>query len=320
MTDHRDKTDMDRVAEEAAGWVARLQSSDATDEDRRKFAEWLERDPAHRDAFNEFNRLWGDLKDIPVPPDQLKKLKRARRRTTVSKAAGLAVLVLLSTAMIQMGYLDRIRADYYTTVGEVRSIVLTDGTRVDLNTNTAIIVDYSENERRVQILRGEAFFDVARNPQRPFIADEGALTAQAVGTQYSMRAADGQFRGDVLVEEGQVAVRSGGTQVLVQAGSAATLTASGDVTVTPLDVSSATAWRTGKLVFSGRPLREVLTVLSRYRHGHIYVVDDAAAEQRVSGIFDLNDTDEALREIESSLPVSVTALPGVAVVVRSKAR
>ena len=318
MTDQRDERDKDRIAEEAAGWVARLQSSDATDEDRRRFAEWLERDPAHREAYDEFSRLWGDLKDVPIPPDRLKKLRGQRRRAAVSRAAGLAALVIVSAAAYDMGVLDRIRADHYTAVGEVRTVVLDDGTRVDLNTDTAITVDYSDDARRVRVLRGEAFFDVARNPDRPFTADDGTLAAEAVGTQYGLRTAAGSFRGDVQVEEGKVAVRIGADQVLVEAGNAAMLTSRGHVVVAPSDVAGRMAWRSGRLVFSGRPLREVLATLERYRHGRIFVVDEAAAEQKVSGIFDLKDTEEALREIESSLPVTVTHVTGLAVVVRSR--
>ncbi len=318
MTDHRDQSDKDRIAEEAARWVARLQSGDATEEDRRQFAEWVERDPAHRESFDEFSRLWGDLKDVPIPPDRLKNLKGARRRAAVTRVAGLAVLLLFSATLYEMGFLDRLRADHYTAVGEVRSITLVDGTRVDLNTDTAIAVDYSDMARRVRVLRGEAFFNVARNPDRPFTVEDGAISATAVGTRYSLRTADGGFPGDVQVEEGQVVVQSRAERVLVGAGNAANMSGNGHVTVTPYDVTSATAWRSGKLVFSGRPLREVLEVLARYRHGRIFVADEAAAEQRVSGIFDLSDTDEALREIQSSLPVIVNRLTGLAVVVRSR--
>lgn len=319
MTDHRGESDQDRIAKEAAGWVARLQSRDATDADLERFSDWLRRDPAHREAYDEFSTLWGELKDVPIPSERLETLKGARRRAAARRVAGLAMIAVLSAALYQMGSLDRMRADYYTAVGEVRTVALEDGTRVALNTDTAIALDYSAETRRVRILRGEAFFDVASNPARPFVVDDGTISARAVGTHYSVRTASGSFRGDVQVEEGQVEVRSGFQQVLVEAGNAANLTAQGEVVVLPADVTGATAWRSGKLVFSGRPLREVLSTLERYQRGRIFILDDAAAERKVSGIFDLNDTEGALRELESSLPVSVTHVAGLAVVVRSRA-
>jgi transmembrane sensor len=307
----------DRIAEEAAGWIARLQSSDATERDRQEFQLWLKRDAAHQSAYDELKTLWADLKDVPIPSGRLKKL-RMSRRATVRNIVTIGIIAALSVTLYRMGFVDRMRADYYTAIGEVRSITLADGSRVDLNTDSAIVVRYSQAERRIQLLRGEAFFDVVRNPERPFVVDDASLTATALGTQYDVRAASGDSLGDVRVEQGRVEVISGEHQVILEAGGVASLTTPGRFSVTTADVANETAWRSGKLVFSGQPLREVLTTLDRYRHGRIVVMDSAAAEQRVSGIFDLNDTDQALRVLEENLPVSVTHLTGLMVVVRSR--
>lgn len=315
MPEEREKPDADRIAEEAAGWVARLQSSDATQADRDLFQQWLERDTRHREAFDEFRDLWGDLKDLPIPPDRLKKLRGARRRRTAYRATTAAVVLLLFVSLYNAGYVDRMRADHYTSVGEVRSVELADGSRVYLNTDTAITVDFSDSARRIHILRGEAFFDVAKNPRRPFVVGDGALTATAVGTQYAVRAGTGSFEPDVQVEEGKVEVQSADQRVFVSAGYTAAIGDGGAVIVQPADVADATAWRNGRLIFSGRPLKEVLAALARYRRGQIVMLDRALGEQKVSGIFDLSDTDAALRDLELSLPVSVTHITGLLVVV-----
>jgi transmembrane sensor len=317
MADRSSRDIDDRVAEEAAGWVARLQSSDATDQDRREFQLWLERDAAHEAAYVEFKDLWADLKDVPIPSDRLKKL-RMSRRAAVRNVVAIGIIAALSVSLYRMGFVDRMRADHYTAVGEVRSVTLTDGSRVDLNTDTAIVVRYSQTERRIQLLRGEAFFDVARNPERPFVVDDSSLKATALGTQYGVRAPLGDSLGDVRVEEGRVEVTRGRDRVVLGAGDAASLTTQGRLDVMKVDVANETAWRSGRLVFSSQPLREVLATLERYRHGRIVVLDSTAAEQRVSGIFDLNDTDQALRALEENLPVSVTHLTGLMVVVRSR--
>lgn len=307
----------DRIVKEAAGWVARLQSSDATDRDRREFQLWLARDAAHQAAYDDFKSLWADLKDVPIPPNRLKKL-RLSRRAAVRNIVAIGIIATLSVSLYRMGFLDRMRADYYTAVGEVRSVTLADGSRIDLNTDTAIVVRYSENERRILLLRGEAFFEVARNPERPFVVDDSVLKARAVGTRYGVRVRSGDSPGDVQVEEGKVEVTGGNDRVLLQAGDGASLTRRGRLAVAQVDVASETAWRGGKLVFSGQPLRDVLAALERYRHGRIVVLDNAAAEQRVSGVFDLKDTDQALSALEENLPVSVTHLTGLMVVVRSR--
>jgi len=316
MAGRRQQGNEDRIAEEAAGWVARLQSSDATDRDRRDFELWLARDASHQAAYDEFRTLWGDLKDVPIPPGRLKKL-RSSRRSAVSSVAAVGIIAVLSVALYRMGMIDRMRADYYTAVGEVRSLTLADGSRVDLNTDTAIAVRFSAGERHIELLRGEAFFEVTKNPLRPFVVEDSALKARALGTRYGVRTAAGGFGGDVQVEEGRVEVSHDSDRVVLEAGDVATLT-QGRISLSKGDVSSDTAWRTGKLMFSGQPLRDVLATLERYRHGKIIVLDQAAAERTVSGIFDLNDTDQALQSLEKNLPVSVTRLTGMMVVVRSR--
>lgn len=314
--DHSSQED-DPVAGEAAMWVARLQSSDATPEDHSRFRQWLAQDPSHAVAYDELCALWGDLRHVPIPADRLKKLRR-RRSATLATITSLVVAAVVSAGAYRMGVVDRWQSDYYTVVGEVRSIRLEDGTLVDLNTDSAIAIRYSQDERRVQLLRGEAFFSVARNPERPFIVDDGALTARAVGTRYSVRTAHSRFPADVQVEEGRVEVATPHDRALLDPGAAATLTDSGELQVSRRDVDSQTAWRDGKLVFSEKPLGEVLAILQRYRHGRIVILDEKAARQKVSGVFDLSDTDRVLGALSESLPVKVTHVTDMMILVRSR--
>jgi transmembrane sensor len=317
MAAARQRSVDDRIAEEAAGWVARLQSSDASERDRRDFDLWAARDPAHRMAYDELRGLWTDLGDVPLPAGHLRETG-GRRRRLAGNILALGLIAILSAALYQMGLIDRMRADHYTVVGSVRSLRLDDGTRVDLNTDTAIAVRYSDRERRVELLRGEAFFDVARQAERPFVVSGAGMQATALGTRYGMRTASAGSAGDVQVEEGRVEVVSGNNRVVLGADGVASLSDGGRLTTGSADVAGRSAWRSGKLVFSGQPLGEVLATLQRYRLGRIIVLDQAAAARHVSGIFDLNDTDEALRVIESSLPVTVTRLTGMIILVRSR--
>lgn len=303
----------DPLLEEAAGWVARLQSRDASERDRHDFDNWLARDPANRAAYDELHQLWGDLREVP-----LKSKSFGMRRGALGNVLALVLALALCAVVYRMGLTDRFRADYYTAVGEVRSVVLDDGTRVDLNTDSAIAVLYSAGERRIELLRGEAFFDVAKNGARPFVVHESAWRATALGTRYGVRTATGSSNGDVQVEEGSVEVSNGDERVVLAAGDAVSLGGAKRLAVTRTDVANDTAWRTGKLIFSGRPLREVLATLERYRFGRIVVLDEAAAGQMVSGIFDLKDTDQALDVLEGSLPVQVHRLGSMVAVVRSR--
>ncbi|MEP9378339.1 FecR family protein [Aquabacter sp. CN5-332] len=306
----------DRIAEEAAGWVARLQSSDATERDRRDFLAWMNLSPANRAAYDELKGLWSELKDVPLEP----KAKKAglSRRTAIGNVIAIGFIALLATLAYQMGFVDRLRADHYTSVGQVSRFTLEDGTWVDLNTDSAIAVRYSAAERRIELLRGEAFFDVAKNPNRPFVVEDGTLSATALGTRFAVRVASGTLPGDVQVEEGRVEVAHLGERVILGAGDVARVTSKGSLSVSRTDVPNETAWRDGKLVFSGQPLKEVLATLGRYRHGQIVILDEAAANRKVSGIFDLADTDQALAVLEQNLPVTITHLTGMMVLVSSR--
>lgn len=316
MSGNRQTID-DGVLEAAAMWVAKLQSEDATVADREAFDRWVAEHPDHQAAYDELYALWGDLGDVPIPAGRLGEL-RAQRRRRVGGFVGLCLAAGVAILSLTTPYGDRWRADYYTGVGEVRRITLEDGTEVDLNTDTALVVRYEQNSRMVRLLRGEAFFAVAKNPFRPFVVEGGSISATALGTRYSVGTAGADRAADVQVEEGRVEVEASGNKAILGAGETATIDRQGRLSLSKADVAAGTAWRDGKLVFSRRPLRDVLATLERYRRGRILLLDETAGALEVSGIFDPHDTDDALRVLETSLPLRVTRLSGLMVVVQSR--
>ena len=303
------------IVKEAAIWVARLQSSDATDGDREEFAQWASLDPAHSAMFDELLGLWRQLKDAPVSPERLAQLRKSRRGTLSS----LAIVGLLASAVAlsayHLGVVDRIRSDHYTVVGEVRSVELADGSRAYLNTDTAIAVTLTESERRVTLMRGEAFFDVKPAPDRPFVVVvEGGLAAEALGTRYSVRSAFGDKQADVQVEEGKVRILGADRPVTLGPGEGAIVSSGRSLIRFKVDEDQL-AWRTGKLVFSGRPLSEVLTTLGHYRSGRIVLLDEEAGRHEVSGVFNIQNADQILEALERNLSLRMTRLPGGVVIV-----
>lgn len=317
MAQRDDHSLEERRSEEAAGWVARLQSSDATAADRDGFAAWCAENPKNAEAYRDLSSLWGELKEAPVTKGRLPKLRAAR---LARRAAGIGVLLLAVAGLgvSQSGWVERLQADYSTGIGEIRRVALPDGSRAVLNTDTALRLRFDGSRRRVEILRGEAYFEVAPMPTRPFVATGETLEATALGTRFAMQLSHGGRGPEVAVEEGRVAVRSREAQVELKAGDEATLGSDGRLVLSRPDVAEQVAWKDGKLVFSDRPLSEVLATLSRYRRGRIVVLDERAARQRISGVFDIANTDEALATLEASLPVNVTRLTGLVVLVRSR--
>ncbi|MFD0935887.1 FecR family protein, partial [Methylobacterium trifolii] len=172
-TDARGGDDEDPVYEAAAGWVARLASPDATDRDRDAFEVWRAADPAHGEAHAEMDRLWRKLGHVPDP--------RERRRGPKGLAGIAAAAALIAALSYQFGLVDRLRSDLRTGVGDITRATLADGSRIDLNTDTAVALQFTETERGVELLRGEAAFDVVPDPRRPFVVRGGGVSARAVG-------------------------------------------------------------------------------------------------------------------------------------------
>ena len=318
------------LIEEATAWFVRINAGTASEPERRAFEDWLHRDPAHPSAYAEAEALWRELGEIPDPrkgsapaADSRKAATSRRRRVGLRSLGALAACLALAFAGLwTSGTLDRLRADHATAVGERRSVTLSDGSVVQLNTDSALEVDLTETERLVRLLRGEAFFTVARDPKRPFEVVSRGLTSRALGTAFLVRSGgDAEI---VAVAEGRVRVSSRSARavpdrgVTLSAGEALRADGVGAATRQAADLTTLAAWRDGKLVFSGQPLRAVIAELDRHRPGIIVFLDSAIAEARFTGVLSLRDPDQALTAIEGTLPVDALRVTGYLTLLRSR--
>ncbi|MFD1330762.1 FecR family protein [Methylopila musalis] len=295
----------DPVYEQAALWVARLSSADASPEDRQAFEAWRAADPAHADAYAEMDEWRRTMGRAPDP---------RRRGSRLPK--GLAVIAVIGLAGLladRHGLIDRLQADAWTGVGGFETVTLDDGSRADLNTDTALAVRFTPQERGVELLRGEAVFDVTPDPRRPFVVRAHGVSARAVGTRFFVRA-DGDA--PVGVAEGRVEVSTSDGAVEIGAGEVASAIGGRAPRIEKADVAEAMAWLDGRLVVSGQPLSRVVAELDRYRSGRIVVLDGALANQRFSGTLDIRDTDDALDVLAASMRLSVTRVTPFLVLIR----
>jgi transmembrane sensor len=184
-----------------------------------------------------------------------------------------------------------------TQVGERSFLVLADGSKVTLNTASSVRADYSGGERRLTLLRGEAFFDVAKDPNRPFVVTAGSRRVIAVGTAFNVRLQDRSVR--VTLVEGKVRVMRSrpadngvdaqdptGSAVTLVAGSALVTEADGPDRVERLDANRATSWRNGKLVFEGERLEDVVAEMNRYSRETLVIAGPTLKDRKVSGVFE----------------------------------
>ena len=228
------------------------------------------------------------------------------RRRWLWPAAIAASLALASVPVYQS--LTAVES-YATAVGGFQSLPLADGSRVDLNTNSRLGVVYRKSVRRLDLERGEAFFKVAKNADRPFVVHAGAWRVTAIGTAFTVKLRGGDI--DVVVTEGRVRLDSPATgatptrPVFASAGQAATATGASAV-VRPLDAAAmdmALSWRDGLLIFEGRPLGEVAAEFNRYNHVQL-VVDPSATGVIVDGSFRATNVEGFLRLLRQGFDVN----------------
>jgi transmembrane sensor len=189
---------------------------------------------------------------------------------------------------------------YATTVGEIRRLVLPDGSVVELNTRSKIRIDFDARRRDVHLDRGEAFFTVARDAARPFRVSSHAAQIRAIGTRFSVYRQPSRTL--VTVLEGIVAVQpetspaqgaielTAGHQVSVEADPDH---ASAGARAVPVDAARATSWRQHRLIFDNQPLSAVVAEFNRYNRQQLVLEDAALAAEGISGVFD-SDKPQAL--------------------------
>lgn len=309
------------ISDEAIEWFSKLHSGRATPEDLSRFEAWRGRSPLHAKAYSDVETFW-TLLDEPARrvfeqeealPTQTTAVP-ARFASSVSDSnplagrpvrralAGLALAAVLAVFLWLPGVLHFWTSDYHTDWGERRDITLDDGSRISLNTHSALSVEFSPKQRVIKLLEGEGYFRVSHDPGRPFIVFTAHGAAVVTGTAFNVR--EQSDRMTVTVTEGRVRVypQSADDQpVELTAG----LQVSGDGRdigpVLRVDTFQASAWREGLLVFTMQPLAAVVDELNRYFSGRIVIADPRIRARVVSGAFDLTRPRDIITAIESTL-------------------
>jgi transmembrane sensor len=323
----------DEIEAEAAAWVIRLGGDPLTPEERRALDRWLALHPDHRAAFDYAQSTWGELAalrgapgsladhNVP-PPSQAARslLAQVRPRPRIWIQAGaLATAVLLAVGLGALWVGDPLAvfaADYRTAPAETRTVVLPDGSEVELGPASAVALRFDGRERRIALLTGLVHVTAAPlrgDEKRPFVVEAANGTARALGTRFVVERLSGGA--EVTVTEHRVAVAA---RSPARPADAVTLSRGQSVRygrdnglgrVRDANLDHATAWRRGRLVFDRVPLADVVAELNRYRHGRIVVADAALAERRVSGVFEIARLDEALASIARELGARTAAVP-----------
>jgi transmembrane sensor len=334
--------------EEAGQWLARLDRG-LTRTEHEALCQWL-REPRHREILFRLARDWDSMAVL----EDLAELFPLPQKSAFSwQLAGRVAVVLLLVAAVATAvfytrpYRQRatspqvaarprneaasgvsFNANYATPVGKRRTVELPDHSVIQLNTNTELHVEYSGTARLITMSRGEALFQVAKDPNRVFTVRVSGYDFKAVGTAFDIRA-DGQSCLRLTVTEGRVRVHrtprvemeardvppptsSDTTFVVVEANKAVSIGARSERidVLTPAQVADATAWQHGVIVFKATPLEQVVNELARYSTVRLVISEPKLASLPVSGYFEVGDLDNLAAALEQNVGIKITKQNG----------
>lgn len=305
----------------ALDWCLRRQSADWTPADAAELQAWLDASPINAVAFLRIERSWKRVEHnlpmagvcAPSRPSGPSRSGRAVESRRVARqrpwllawAASLTVLVAGGAVLVALLIWEP-PGQYTTAVGSHRTVVLPDGSRIELNTDTRIRAFFEEGTRQVQLVRGEAYFDVRPDAQRPFIVHVDGQRIVVLGTRFAVRRDLQSMR--VVVTHGKVRIdplsaSSGGKspQPVIATRGDSVVVAQSSALLTSLPdarLDSELAWRSGFVMFDDVPLSQVAAEFNRYNRRKLMVTDGATADIRISGSFESSNLDAFIRLLQ----------------------
>lgn len=289
----------DQVEKEAADWFARLNKLSITTKALEDFHAWR-RDPAHDAAYERIEALWETAGRLSKHPDTARDIAaaiaRGRRRRRFAwlrsrpTQVGIGLAAVATAAALAFAFTLERPEPYSTGLGEQRLVSLVDGSRLRLDTSTEVRVTFKPDGRQVELVRGQAFFDVAHDAARPFVVVAGDQSIRALGTRFDVRKEAGDVRVTLVQGAVEVSRQSDGATWRLAPGQA--LAARGRVVDPPraVDVPTVTSWTSGRLVFRSTPLAEAVAEVNRYSADKIVLETAQLQSVPVSGVFDVGDT------------------------------
>ncbi|MEE8294705.1 MAG: FecR family protein [Sphingomonadales bacterium] len=326
-----------RINLEASGWLVRNSAGVLNEKDQKEFEAWHNADARHARAYNEAENTWQEvaelehLANVPLVDDPLlreralasirnftKRFRGALTRPVFPAAlAGAAILVAFVWFSLPGSDVILEPTSLMTEVAEIKELELPDGSIVTLGARSAIEVAFTEGERRITLTEGEAFFEITKDPTRPFFVAVDDTVVRVVGTKFDVHRGADLIR--VTVLEGIVEVTSPN---LTESGKEIPITrvlGAGDQIITSLDGllepirkvtnSEPGAWREGRLVYEDMSLAEVIADANRYYPGEILFASEELKSLRITASFRADEIDRMINTLELVLPLRAVRPP-----------
>ncbi|MGS2722486.1 FecR family protein [Porticoccus sp. GXU_MW_L64] len=318
--------ELERIEGEAADWLLTMNDGSLSDETLAQWRSWIDASPHHRDCYEKMLKLWSLADQLPEGAgvqEETNVIALPARKPrwlwqSMAAAAALVMAVVLlfpkteSVPITALGSITGLK----TATAEHASHKMPDGTVIELGADSRIQLAYSDTERKVFLVKGEASFDVAKDPDKPFIVSAGAGQYMALGTVFNVELTSNHST--LTVVEGVVQARLRDTNDAAYDGTnfprlvaneSVTVTADGTVgDVHKVDASSMIAWQKGQLVFVDQPFQEVFERLNRYRETPVVIADELK-QLRYTGSVHKDNMDSMISLLPEVFPVRVVNNP-----------
>jgi len=313
------------IDDEASIWLVRLDNGNLSDQSRKELKAWLSADKRHQIALKAMADIWGGMDEVLLDIDDNSTnnvslwpiLKPIFEPFALAASISFLVIAiwLVMPANVQ-------KNSYATLIGQQMDATFDDGSIIHLNTNTRIETEFSDEKRIIKLIKGEALFDVAHDPERPFIVYAGDRLVKAIGTKFVVHLKSDNIQ--VTVTDGKVKMSkvalntkltdikklnsttiqkddvyiTKGEKVIVGSNKIPKLTH-----IKPENIKRKLAWLDGKLIFENEELFDVIEEVNRYVDIKIVLKEPSLHNIRISGRFDLGDSEALIEALELSFNV-----------------
>lgn len=303
------------VQAEAAAWVARLDGRSPAADERTTFDDWIGRSAAHAAAYEEALQTWRDLAAMRSNEqyrallgeatfrERMISMLRAPRWAAISVGSAAVVAIVWIALSLDVFPSFQRPTQVSTQIAEVREVALPDGTRVVLGAESQLDFTVTAKSRRATVVGGDAYFAVTHDAARPFTVTSKDVQVRVVGTQFEINHRAGEVT--VAVAEGLVDVSQtdqAGDVVRLRKGEALTAR-SGLRTIRAVETTDIAAWRSGRLVYDGAELRDVVDDANRYSRARIVIADRQLETLRVTTSFRTSQIDGMVETLQAALPL-----------------
>ena len=302
------------IRAQAADWLAQMQNPDATPDTQDAFEQWRNADIRHALAFEQCRSLWLMTQELKNDADIQRELNsvRARKKSRTYNNRWYLCAAAATFLVISVGVFFQLSPkpiEYSTGIAEQRLIQLEDGSSALLNTDSVLQVRFTSNKRELLLKKGEAYFTVAKDKQRPFEVTAAKSSVRAVGTEFNVALLNHKLTLDVTEGIVEFKTKTATDDLLtskVRQGEAINFNDDDSkLLIQPANTARISAWKARKIYFSADTLESAIAEYNRYTRKKIVILHDELKHQKISGVFNIDDVDAFIFSLEQLLDVRV---------------